>query len=443
VLDKIYYNFAIAAEAMTYNKVRALLTSLGIIFGVASVIAMLAIGNGAQQEILEQIRLLGANNIIVTPIVKQVEGSVNEENAGAAAMQRDPYTPGLTLADARSISAVIPGVQAVSPEIVIETTALRDGLRRSTKLVGVDANYFSEAETPLAQGSYFTPEQLRSSASVCIIGHMVRARFFARDEPIGRRIKVGNLWMTVVGVLEERGVAGRDLEHLGIRDYNLDIYAPINTVLLRYENRAQLTQQDLQEDDDEDGGGGRSENYHQIDRLIVKADQSSLVSPVAEIMSRMLQRRHNGVVDYQVTVPEVLLEQEQRTQRIFNIVLGSIASISLIVGGIGIMNIMLASVMERIKEIGVRRSLGATRRDVVLQFLIEAVTISFTGGVIGIVLGVVVSFVIAKSTGIVTLVSIESIILSFVVSVSVGLVFGLLPAKRAAEHDPVVALRYE
>lgn len=440
MLDKIYYNFAIAAEAMAYNKVRALLTSLGIIFGVASVIAMLAIGNGAQQEILEQIRLLGANNIIVTPIVKQVQGAVNEENSGAAALQRDPYSPGLTLADARSITSVIPGVKAVSPEIVIESTAVRDGLRRSTKLVGVDANYFSNAETPLAQGSYFTPEQLRSSAPVCIIGHMVRARFFSRDEPIGSRIKVGSLWLTVVGVLEERGVAGRDLEHLGIRDYNLDIYAPINTVLLRYENRARLTRQDLQADEDNDR---RSENYHQIDRLIVRAEQSSLVSPVAEIMSRMLQRRHNGVVDYQVTVPEVLLEQEQRTQRIFNIVLGSIASISLIVGGIGIMNIMLASVMERIKEIGVRRSLGATRRDVVLQFLIEAVTISFTGGVIGIILGVVVSFIIARSTGIVTLVSPESIVLSFFVSVSVGLVFGLLPAKRAAEHDPVVALRYE
>ncbi len=444
MLDKIYYNFAIAAEAMAYNKVRALLTSLGIIFGVASVIAMLAIGNGAQQEILEQIRLLGANNIIVTPIIRQVEGTTNEEAAGAAAMQKNPYTPGLTLADAHSIAAVIPGVVSVSPEIVIETTAIRDGLRRSTKLVGVDASYFSKTETPLAQGSYFTPEQLRSSAPVCIIGHMVRARFFARDEPIGKQIKVGNLWLTVVGVLEERGVAGRDLEHLGIRDYNLDIYAPINTVLLRYEDRARLTQQDLQQNQNNSGSSNRkSQNYHQIDRLIVKAEQSNLVGPIAEVMSRMLQRRHYGVVDYQVAIPEVLLEQERRTQRIFNIVLGSIASISLIVGGIGIMNIMLASVMERIREIGVRRSLGATRRDVVLQFLIEAVTISFTGGVIGIVLGIIVSYVIASSTGIVTLVSVESIILSFLVSVSVGLIFGLLPAKRAAEQDPVVALRYE
>ncbi|HET6568241.1 MAG TPA: ABC transporter permease [Rhodothermales bacterium] len=443
MLEKVYYNFAIAAEAIGYNKTRALLTSLGIIFGVASVIAMLAIGNGAQQEILQQIRFLGADNIIITPVVKQEEGQV-EDQSTSAQEEKQPFTPGLTLADARSIATVIPGVKAVSPEVVIETTAIRAGLRRSTKLVGVNAAYFQAADTKLASGNYFTPEQLRTSAPVCIIGQKVRSRFFAREEAVGRRIKCGHLWLTVVGVMRERSAAGKTLEHLGIRDYNLDIYAPINTVLLRFEDRSRLTKQDLRRDRNDDQNAGDDDmNYNQVDRLVVRADASRLVKPIADVTSRMLQRRHNGVVDYQVTIPEVLLQQEQRTQRIFNIVLGSIASISLIVGGIGIMNIMLASVMERIKEIGVRRSLGATRRDVSLQFLIEAVTISFTGGVIGIILGVAISFGIAKATDIETAVSPESIALAFLVSVTVGLVFGLLPAKRAAEHDPVVALRYE
>ena len=442
MFEKLSYTFSIAAESIAHNKLRALLTSLGIIFGVASVIAMLAIGRGAEQEILEQIRLLGVNNVIITPVIEQEEGTVDD--GGLVMAEKVPFSPGLTLADAESIARIVPGVVAVSPEVVSETTAIRAGLRRTVRLVGVDGTYFEESDFELADGRFFDAEQLHDAGRVCIIGARIKTRFFPKENPLGRRIKVGHLWLTVVGVLKERHVTSQHLEHLGIRDYNLDVYTPIRTHLVRFENRAQVTTRDIkQAEEDRRAGRDWKGNYHQLDRLVVRTAGSDFVGPVSDVVSRMLQRRHHEVVDYQVTVPEVLLEQEKRTQTIFNVVLAAIASISLIVGGIGIMNIMLASVMERTREIGIRRSVGATRRDVVTQFLIEATTISFSGGIIGILLGVLISVVIEQSTGILTIVTAPAVLLSFVVSVGIGLAFGYLPAQRAAQNDPVVALRYE
>jgi putative ABC transport system permease protein len=273
----------------------------------------------------------------------------------------------------------------------------------------------------------------------------VKTKFFPKEEAIGNRIKCGPLWLTVIGVLEERNIDARSIERLGIRNYDLDIYTPISTLLLRFEDRTRVTGQDIQQAQQEgrEDASAATANYHQLDRLVVGVVASEYVPSVAEVTARMLERRHNGVVDFEVTIPEVLLEQEQRTQSLFNIVLAAIASISLIVGGIGIMNIMLASVLERIKEIGIRRSLGATRQDVHLQFLIEAMALSFTGGVIGIALGLLISLGIEQATGIQTIVSVFSVLLAFLVAVTVGLVFGFLPARRAAEHNPVEALRHE
>ncbi len=445
MLQKIYYNFLIAVEAIANNKLRSLLTSLGIIFGVASVIAMLAIGKGAEQEILQQIKLLGANNVIVRPVVEQEEGTVVDESSSTPAAEKRPFSPGLTMADARSIKQVIPGVRAVSPETVVETEAIRAGLRRSTRLVGVSKSYFDHPDISLAEGSLFSHDQLQGAAPVAIIGSKVKTRFFAREEAVGNRIKCGNLWLTVVGVLNERSALTQELEDLGIRDYNYDIYTPMHTMLLRFEDRARITPQDVEQaqrqGDDEQVE--TNPNYHQLDRLVVRVSSSEMMQPISEVITRMLKRRHNDVVDYQVVIPEQLLAQERRTQTIFNIVLASIASISLIVGGIGIMNIMLASVLERIREIGIRRSVGATRRDVIQQFLIEAITISFTGGILGILLGMLISAGIERFAGIATIVSVQSVLISFLVSAGVGLIFGLLPAKRAAEHDPVQALRHE
>ena len=451
IIGHVLFSMRTALEAVRVNKLRAGLTSLGILFGVASVIAMLAIGKGAEQEVLEQMRLLGSNNVVITPLVEQKEGPVAEED------KRDvkKFTPGLTYADAQAIARVIPGVDATSAEIVINTTLTREGRRRSGKVVGVDTSYFSLTNLALQRGSWFRPLEVERGLPVAIIGQGVRTRFFTTEDPIGKPLKVGETWVTVVGVLEDRHVGGQFASELGIRDANMDVYVPVRSLLLRYRNRALVTAQDVQEasregnfvsnEEEPESEEQRAErtNYHQLDRIIVRVNESPLVPSVAAVLRKMLERRHNAVVDFEVTVPELLLQQERRTKTIFNIVLGAIASISLVVGGIGIMNIMLASVLERIREIGVRRAMGATQKDILFQFLSEAVLISVAGGVAGILVGIGISAGIERLAGIATIVSFVSVGVAFAVSISVGIAFGIMPAYRASLQDPVVCLRYE
>ena len=439
-----------ALEAVQHNKLRASLTSLGILFGVASVIAMLAIGKGAEAEILAQMRLLGSNNVMITPLVEQKEGPATEQD------EKDvkKYSPGLTYADAQAIARVIPSVESASAEIVLNTNITREGHRRSGKLVGVDTSYFRLTNLELGSGSWYTPLQVARGLPVAIIGNGVRTRFFTTEDPVGKTIKVGETWVTVVGVLADRRVSNETAARLGIRDANMDVYIPVHTMLLRFRNRAQLTQRDIElasrpgqfvtaDSSESDEKRAERTNRNQLDRIIVRVADSRVVPKVAEVTQRMLARRHNGVVDFEITVPELLLKQEQRTKNIFNIVLGAIASISLVVGGIGIMNIMLASVLERIREIGVRRAVGATQRDILFQFLSEAVLISVAGGVAGILIGMGLSIGIERLAGIKTMVSVVSVLVAFGVSFSVGLAFGIVPAYRAARQDPVVCLRYE
>ena len=439
-----------AIEAVSHNKMRAGLTSLGILFGVASVIAMLAIGKGAEQEILEQMRLLGSNNVVIAPLVEQREGTVDEQPQ----KQVKKFSPGLTYADAQAIARVIPAVEATSAEIVVNTSLTREGHHRSGKVVGVDTTYFRLTNLVLGRGRWFTPLEVQRGLPVAVIGYGVRSRFFTTEDPIGKPLKVGSVWVTVVGVLQDRHVSSQTAQHLGIRDITMDVYVPVHTMLVRFRNRAMLTERDVQaaarlggtstdsENETEDQRQERT-NRNQLDHIIVRVTESRFVPSVANVMQRMLQRRHNTVVDFEITIPELLLRQEQRTKTIFNIVLGAIASISLIVGGIGIMNIMLASVLERIREIGVRRAVGATQRDILLQFLSEAVLISVAGGIAGIIVGGGLSAGIERFAGIQTIVSYLSVIVAFGVSFSVGLAFGILPAYRADRQDPVICLRYE
>jgi putative ABC transport system permease protein len=456
VLQKILYNLDIALEAIQRNKLRAFLTSLGIIFGVSSVIAMLAIGTGAQQEVLQQMELLGTNNVIIQPVVKQSEGNVGDD--ANAKKEKNKFSPGLTLKDLESIKTYVPQVEKVSPEIMYETSFIRNARIRTGKLVGVNIDYFHIRNFDITEGGNFNKIQIENADPVCVIGYDVKTRFFAGESPIGKKIKVGHLWLTVIGVLEKKEVSNENMENLGIRNYNLDIYAPATTVLLRFKNRAVLTSKDLQSQGgramvimggamiSRSGGGSNNSgdgNYNQLDKLIVQVSDSKYSGAIADLLSRMLKRRHNEVVDFEIIVPEQLLKQEQRTKRIFNIVLSSIASISLIVGGIGIMNIMLASVVERYREIGVRMAVGAQKKDIELQFLTEALTISITGGFIGIILGMAFSFAIEATADIATIVTPMSIFISFGVALVIGVVFGYYPAKRAAQHDPVHALRHE
>ena len=447
----ILFSVRTALEAVGHNTLRAALTSLGILFGVASVIAMLAIGKGAEAEILEQMKLLGSNNVIVTPLVEQKEEKAKDE--GTKEPKR--YSPGLTIRDAGAILAVVPNVNTTSGEVVYQTLITREGRRRSGKVVGVDTTYFDLFNLKVTEGKRFAPIQVEEGAPVAIIGHGLKSRFFTTEEPVGKPIKVGNVWLTVVGVLEDRKLSDQTAQKLGIRDANMDVYVPLSTMLLRYRNRSLVTEQDVQQasrefNDDPNANANedaeqRAErvNYHQLDRVIVRVNDSKYVTGVADVLQRMLSRRHNQVIDFEISVPELLLKQQQHTKNIFNGVLAAIAAISLIVGGIGIMNIMLASILERIREIGVRRAVGASQRDILAQFLSEAVLISLAGGIAGIILGGALSFGIERVAKIHTIVSAFSVFIAFGVSITVGIVFGIVPAYRAAKQDPVVCLRYE
>jgi len=448
--ERLLANVYIAVHAVLANKLRSLLTGLGIIFGVAAVIAMLAIGSGAQQELLEQIKLVGVNNIVIKPVIEQSEEKIDEQ---VGKKEKKKFSPGLTIRDVNSIRQVVPGVSSFSPEILIETSVIRKGYRRSAKLVGVEPAYFEIFNFQLREGQMFSEEQLKVGAPVCIIGRGIKSRFFPTEDPIGKTIKVGPHWLTIIGVLDERTVSQSSISKLGIRDFNMDVYSPLHTILIRYKNRDLITAEALRlatmrsngmvfgnsNNSEED----QSKNYHQLDKLVIQVRETASLQPVAEVLQRMLKRRHYDVVDYEIEIPELLLKQQQRTNDIFNYVLGAIAGISLLVGGIGIMNIMLASVLERIKEIGLRLAIGAQKKDIVQQFLFEAMMISVTGGVIGVALGISMALIISKIAGIPTIISITSIILSFGVAGSVGLIFGIAPARRAASQDPIASLRYE
>ena len=445
---RFLFNLSIAWEAIFANKIRATLTALGIIFGVSAVIAMLAVGNGAQQEILEQIKLVGVNNIVITPVIEKKQEE-NQGDGGNASKKTSNLSSGLTLADAQSILQHIPNVKSVSPEIVMETFIAKDGIQRQTKLVGVEPAYFQLLNYQISEGSLFNEKNLEYGDQVCIIGRGIQTRFFSKENPIGKYIKCGKHWLKIVGVLEQRGVTQSTASNLGIRNYDMDVYTPVKTLLMRYVNRSLVTkaviQRKAQEANNGDGQPKSKEptNYHQIDRLVVQIDETELLGKTSEIIGRMLSRRHSNTVDYEITIPELLLKQQQRTKDIFNVVLGVIAGISLLVGGIGIMNIMLASVLERIKEIGLRISLGAKKSDIVTQFLCEATLISVAGGLIGIALGVFLAQSIEQVAKIPTIISGSSIFVSFFVAASVGIVFGITPARRAAMQDPITSLRYE
>jgi len=454
---RYFHDIEIAVESIISNKLKSMLTALGIIFGVAAVIAMLAIGKGAKQEIMEQMKMVGVNNILINPIV-QDQSSSSEEGE----KQTKKFSRGLNMLDVEAIQETLPSVKRISPEISFNSTAMMNGVKYTAKLVGVSNDYFYLYNLPLVAGTFFNSYQEENGIQVCIIGANIRAKFFSKVDPIGQYIKFNGIWLKVIGVLQKTTVSLTGFEEKGVNVYNDNIYIPIQTMLLRYQNRALVNTKLASEASTNvmimggpGGGMGRvilsssdansnvEKNYNQLDRIVVQVSETEQLNPSTEILSRMLTRRHTNVKDFEITVPELLLKQQQRTKDIFNIVLGAIASISLIVGGIGIMNIMFASVMERIKEIGTRMAIGAKKMDIVVQFLSEAVLISVSGGFIGVFLGVVMAKLIEQIAGIMTIVSFFSVFIAFGVSAAVGVIFGYSPAKRASEKDPIESLRYE
>jgi len=455
---RYFHDIEIAVESIVSNKLKSMLTALGIIFGVAAVIAMLAIGKGAKQEIMEQMKMVGVNNILINPVIPDKSTSTNEGEK-----QQKKFSRGLNLLDVDAIKETLPSVKRISPEISFNSTAVLNGVKYTAKLVGVSNDYFYLYNLPLVSGAFFNSFQEENGIQVCIIGANIRAKFFSKIDPLGQYIKFNGIWLKVIGVLQKTNVNLTGFEEKGVNVYNDNIYIPIQTMLLRYQNRALLNTKLVSEATSMQffgggpGGGGMARvvvsssnassdtetNYNQLDRIVVQVTETEQLQPTTEILSRMLTRRHTGVKDFEITVPELLLKQQQRTKDIFNIVLGAIASISLIVGGIGIMNIMFASVMERIKEIGTRMAIGAKKMDIIVQFLSEAVLISVSGGFIGVFFGVIMAKLIEQIAGIMTIVSFFSVFIAFGVSAAVGVIFGYSPAKRASEKDPIESLRYE
>ncbi len=455
-IRRYLHDIHIAIESLLGNKLKSMLTALGIIFGVAAVISMLAIGNGAQQEILEQIKMVGVNNIVITP-AEDHSGTDAAQNSGEQATKK--FSPGLTLADAEAIRAVLPNVERISPEIAVNSYVVHESIRYPAKILAVSTDFFHLYNLPLAEGEYFSEYHGEKGLNVCVLGANVKTKLFNNNDPIGQYIKFGAVWLRVVGVLQKSNVTTTSsFETAGVNIYNDNVFIPVKTMLMRYQNRALANTKKSSESGGFGGGGfffffttsnesvsqsSEKTNYHQLDRIIVQMRETDQLNSSVEVLGRMFYRRHQGVKDYEITIPEMLLKQQQRTKDIFNIVLGAIAGISLLVGGIGIMNIMFASVMERTKEIGTRLAIGAKKKDIIAQFLSEAILISVTGGAIGVGLGIGLAFVIEQVFTIKVIVSFFSVVVAFGVSAAVGIIFGYSPAKRAAERDPIESLRYE
>ncbi len=453
MFSRYFHDIEIAIESLLGNKLKSVLTALGIIFGTAAVISMLAIGNGAQQEILDQIKMVGVNNIVISPIQDLAgTGENDEETSENGNGKQEKFSPGLTMNDVQAIKEIIPSVKKITPEIVANSFVVQNGRRVAAKVIGIDNDYFDLYNVNLEKGQFFNDYQADNGIPVCVIGANISSKVFSDVDPINQYLKFGHVWLKVIGVLEKTSVSLSAADNAGVNVVNDNVFIPVQTMLLRYQNRALINSKSISSGSSFWGGwffsfSGSQEtttsNYHQLDKIIVQVEETEQLTTTTEILSRMLMRRHMDVKDFEITVPELLLKQQQRTKDIFNFVLGAIAGISLIVGGIGIMNIMFATVMERIKEIGIRLALGAKKADIIAQFLSEAILISVSGGLIGVVLGVVFSKLIMKFTGILTIISPGSIIIAFGVSAIIGVIFGISPAKRAAEKDPIESLRYE
>ncbi len=410
-------------RSLALHKLRSTLTALGIIFGVSSVIAMLSIGEGANWEAQEEIKKLGSQNIIVKSL-KPME----EEQAGVARSEVVEY--GLKQDDFDRMSSTIPGVKYLVPLRIARADGRRMINRTDVQIVGTVPEFLEAANARVARGRFISENDVETMRNVCAIGAQVARSLFPAADPLGQVAKLGTDFYEVVGVMEEAGAATGAGSTSG-EDRNKDAYIPIKT----FDRRLGSTLVRVV-------SGARQMERVELHQVIVALAGDDIVAPAAGAIRGLLEHFHNKK-DYEVVVPLELLQQKERTKRIFNIVLGSIAAISLIVGGIGIMNIMLATITERTREIGIRRALGAKRRDITVQFLIETVVLSTSGGLLGMALGVAIPFAVEAWSHMKTIVTPYSLIVSFGISALVGVIFGLYPARRAAMMDPIEALRRE
>jgi putative ABC transport system permease protein len=403
-------------ENLRAHKLRSLLTMLGMIFGVAAVVAMLSIGAGAQQEVMAFIEQLGVRNLIV---------EAREAPDSQALQKIRKLSAGLNFKDYRVIQANVEGITASSARKRFTPSKLLPRPQADPPMVyGVSPAYVTIANLALVSGRFFDERETAAAAPVTVLGEAAAASLFGADDPIGRYVKVNEQWFQVIGVAGPQLTVQSDVAGLPAQDRNNLMYVPLYSAIFRLED-------------------GQSQQKDEIDGIYLQMQPGSDIPAAASLLRGLLNVSHRQAGDFTIVSPAELLAEQRRTQRVFEMVMVAIASISLLVGGIGIMNIMLASVMERTREIGVRRAIGAKRRDVIRQFLIETTIISLAGGVVGVVIGVALSRAIGYLAGWSTIVTTTSIVLAFFVSVTIGLVFGLYPAVRAAGLDPVKALHYE
>jgi putative ABC transport system permease protein len=415
-LSQLLPDLLLGVENLRLHKLRTLLTMLGMIFGVAAVVSMLSIGAGAQQQMMAFIEQLGVRNLIVEA----------KEAANWQDLQKvRKISPGLTFRDWRVIKANINGIVETAPRKRFTPTKMLPKPQRDMPVVyGVEQSYLGIAGLQVVAGRWFDAQESNHAAPICVLGDGARAGLYGNQEALGQYIKVDEQWFHVIGVVAPQLTMQGSAGALPTQDLNNLLYVPLYTALDRLED-------------------ANSDMKDQIDGIYLQMLPSVDILSTAEVVRGILNNTHGGARDFSVMAPAELLAEQKRTQRIFEVVMVAIASISLLVGGIGIMNIMLAGILERTREIGVRRAVGARRVDIVRQFLIEATLISIVGGLMGIVFGFGMSRVIALLAGWSTIVTLSSILLAFLVSVSVGLIFGTYPALKAARLDPAEAIRYE
>ncbi len=403
-------------QNLMVHGLRSFLTMLGMIFGVAAVVAMLSIGAGARQKVMAFIEQMGVRNLIV---------EAKETTEWQAHMKVRRITPGLTLEDYRVIQDDVPGIAAATPRKRMTPSRVLPTSQQDAPVVyGVNTAYQQIAGLHVTEGRFFDDQEEQRGAPVCVLGAAAQWNLFGAADPLGQWVKVNEQWFRVIGVVSPQLGAPSDSAGVPSTDVNNVIYTPLNAALLRLED-------------------SYSDVRDEIDGIYVQLRDRQDLGQAAQIVRAILQSSHHGANDYSVIVPAELLAEQRKTEQLFNAVMVAIASVSLIVGGIGIMNIMLAGILERTREIGLRRAVGARQSDIVRQFVIEATTISVAGGLLGVVLGFIVSRLIAWLAGWSTIVTAGSVALGFLVSISVGLIFGIYPATKAARLDPVEAIRYE
>ncbi|MBI1849100.1 MAG: ABC transporter permease [Planctomycetes bacterium] len=408
-------------KSLTLHKLRSLLTVLGIVFGVCSVIAMLSIGEGASYEAQEQIRALGATSIIVRSVKPPESQSASAERARVVEY-------GLTFDDASRIGTSFPGVEVVVPVWELRKDVRFLDRRSDGHVVGTVPWFAEMTQFHVARGRFLTRSDLDEKASVCVLGDGIARELFRLESPLDRVVRVGSAYFRVVGVMEPKRVS---TTASGTIEYAQDVYLPLTSARETYGQVIQTV-----------STGTRERERIELSQVLLRVSGQDRVEPIADSLRTMLLRFHKKD-DWDLVVPLELLRRAEATKHIFEIVLGSIAGISLLVGGIGIMNIMLASVTERTREIGVRRALGAKRRHIVTQFLVETVVLSVSGGVVGLIVGIVIPFLVTRFAHMRTIITPPSLVLAFAISAIVGMIFGIYPAWRAAQMDPIEALRHE